>query len=91
MVVFLFINIMFYIYIIKSQQTGQFYIGQTNNLTDRILRHQSNRNRWTKGKGPWELLFSQSFATRKEAMAMEKLKSWKNPEFLIRWIEEQGT
>ncbi|WP_052324559.1 GIY-YIG nuclease family protein [Haliscomenobacter hydrossis] len=59
---------MFHTYIIQSTSSGVLYIGQTNNLPDRILRHNTNRNKWTKNKGPWTLIFSRAFETRSEAM-----------------------
>ena len=67
------------------------YIGQTNNLHERIQRHNQNRNKYTKNKGPWQLIFSRSFTTRKEAVGLErKLKSFKNKNYLVNWIKEQA-
>ena len=81
---------MFYTYIIQSTTSGILYIGQTNNLQDRLSRHNANRNKWTKNKGPWVLIFSKSFESRAEAMKLEThLKSFKNPQFLLQWIEKQ--
>jgi putative endonuclease len=73
---------MFYTYVIQSQRDGSLYIGQTNNLSDRLIRHNTDRNKWTKGKGPWELIFSKSFSSRAEAVGLErKLKGFKNKTF----------
>jgi putative endonuclease len=70
----------YYTYILESQSTGKLYIGQTNNLSDRLERHNSGRNKYTKGKGPWILLYSVTFETRAEAVTLEgQLKSWKSP------------
>ena len=81
---------MFYTYVIQSTSSGVLYVGQTNNLSDRILRHNTNRNKWTKNKGPWTLIFSRAFETRSEAMVLEvKLKAFKNREYLFKWIEQQ--
>jgi putative endonuclease len=83
--------LMFHTYVIQSTTSGVLYIGQTNNLHDRIHRHNTNRNKWTKNKGPWILIFSQAFESRAEAMALEtKLKSFKNREYLLVWIEQQN-
>ncbi len=40
----------FFVYIIQSS-SGKCYIGQTNNLADRLNRHNSNRSNYTKNKG----------------------------------------
>ena len=67
------------------------YIGQTANLKDRLLRHNQNRNKFTKNKGPWKLLFAKSFDTRDEAVSLElKLKKLKNKTFILRWIDQQN-
>ena len=55
------------------------YMGSTNNIEERIKRHNAGRNKFTKNKGPWKLLFSKSFLTRSEAIQLElELKKWKN-------------
>ncbi|MBD3225303.1 MAG: hypothetical protein GF313_11270 [Caldithrix sp.] len=67
------------------------YIGQTHNLSDRLNRHNQNRNKYTAGKGPWKLLYYQSFATRREAIGLEAyLKGFKNKTYLLQWIAEKG-
>ena len=68
----------FYIYILKSN-LGFHYIGQTSNLLDRLNRHNSNRSKYTKNKGVWELAASYEVPTRAEAVQLEsKLKKFKN-------------
>lgn len=57
------------------------YIGQTENLERRLQRHNgslaSNSNSYTKiNKGPWQIVYTEKFNTRKEAINREKyLKS----------------
>ncbi|MEZ4885234.1 MAG: GIY-YIG nuclease family protein [Chitinophagales bacterium] len=81
----------FYTYILQSQTTSQLYIGQTNNLEDRLKRHNGNRNKATKGKGPCNVIFSKEFETRSEAMRLErKLKSYKNKDYILQWIDKQN-
>ena len=59
------------------------YIGHTNNLDDRLERHNNNREKSTKNKGPWALIHSEKFKTRAEAMKREKeMKSGKGREWL---------
>lgn len=82
---------MYWTYIIASQTSGKLYIGQTNNLADRLRRHNENRNKWTRGKGPWELVYTKGHPTRSEAVALERrLKSYKNKAYLMEWIRNQG-
>ncbi|MCK4642876.1 GIY-YIG nuclease family protein [bacterium] len=66
----------FYIYIIQSSSTGRFYIGSTNNLDDRLNRHNNNRSKATKNRGPRKLVHSEKYDTRSEAVKREvELKS----------------
>jgi putative endonuclease len=62
---------MFYTYIIQYQTNGKYYTGSTNDLEDRIKRHQHNLNKATKGTGPWILVFHESFHSRSEAVKRE--------------------
>ena len=66
---------MYCIYILKNSK-NQTYIGHTQNLNDRLKRHNSNRERYTKNKGPFEIIHKEVYNTRAEAMKREKeLKS----------------
>ena len=81
----------FYTYVLQSEKNSQLYIGQTNDLEDRIKRHNENRNLATKGKGPWKILFSKQFETRVEAVELEsKLKSWKSRIRVLEFIARQA-
>ena len=62
---------MFFTYIIQSHVNGRDYTGSTANLNDRLKRHQEDRSKATKGKGPWKLVYSDSFRTRSEAIKRE--------------------
>jgi putative endonuclease len=79
---------MFYSYVLKNQQNGKIYIGQTCNLDERLKRHNGIlKNRSTsytsKNKGIWEIIYNEFFETRKEAVKREKeLKSYKGREFI---------
>lgn len=81
---------MFFIYIIESEVNGSYYIGQTDNLEERIKRHNQHRNRSTKSKAPWKLLHYQVYDTRSEAVKVETyLKSLKKRSLVQKWIEDQ--
>ena len=70
-------------YILKSQSTGRFYVGHTENLTKRIFEHNNNRTPSIKNRGPWELFYSEAFETRSEAAQRERqIKSMKSRHFI---------
>ena len=77
-----------YVYVIRSVSSGRFYTGQTNNLENRFFAHNNGLSPYTKGKGPWILVYSEEFDSRSEAMIREKfLKTGKGREFLKGEIE----
>ena len=61
----------YYTYILRSKTTGKYYCGQTNNLSERMIRHNSGRNKYTKHGIPWEFISSFKFSSRGEAVALE--------------------
>ena len=73
---------MFYTYILENQN-GTFYIGQTNNISDRLSRHNANKIKSTRNKGFWKLVYKKEFEIRSSAMHHEKyLKSLKNRKYI---------
>jgi putative endonuclease len=82
---------MYYAYVLRSSSSGQFYIGQTRDLDKRVKRHNNNRVRSTKNKGPWQLIGYIEVTNRSEAMEMErKLKGMKKRSQVKKWLERHG-
>ena len=63
--------VMFYSYILKSLVTGTHYYGSTEDLDRRLNDHNSGKVRYTKGKRPWSMIYSESYPTRSEAYRRE--------------------
>ncbi len=55
-----------WVYILKSQSTGRFYCGQTNQLAARLEQHNDPTNDLAKTtkrfKGPWTLVWGDNSA-----------------------------
>ena len=82
---FIFRDVMFYVYLLKSQVDDSFYIGQTNNLETRLNYHNKGRSQYTKTKIPWIMIAHKAFQTRSEAMMEEKrLKNLKNRQAVLK-------
>ncbi len=80
----------YYVYILRSQKSGKTYVGQTSNLEQRLQAHNTGMSPYTKGRGPWEIVFFEEFKTRSEAMQREKyFKTGKGRTF-IKEILEKG-
>jgi predicted GIY-YIG superfamily endonuclease len=67
----------FWVYILRCRD-GSYYTGHTDNLEKRVAEHQTGLcEGYTARRLPVELVFSQEFASRVEAMGMEqRIKGW---------------
>jgi putative endonuclease len=80
----------FYVYILQSEKDGSFYFGQTNNLDDRLKRHNSGSEKYTSKKTPWRLFWYIKVDSRAEAMKLEKkLKNLKSTKRMMEFIDKQ--
>ena len=73
-------------YIIYSKTINKFYVGHTHNLDLRILRHNSGWGRFSKRGIPWELVYSEKFETKTEAMKRENEIKKKKSRKYIEWL-----
>jgi len=62
----------FYVYIIQSELDGSYYIGSTQDLDERLKRHNQGRSKYTKPKRPWKLTYCEEFFDRSSAMKREQ-------------------
>jgi putative endonuclease len=44
------------VYVLQSV-AGRFYIGVAADVAKRLAQHNAGSSRWTKGKGPWRLVW----------------------------------
>lgn len=60
-----------YVYIVECSD-GTFYTGWTNNLEKRIKMHSNGTGaKYTKGRGPVKLVYSEVFEDKRSAMKRE--------------------
>ncbi|MBA6152648.1 GIY-YIG nuclease family protein [Gelidibacter maritimus] len=60
------------VYILYSQKRSRYYVGQTDNIESRLLRHNKSLVASTKTGVPWDLVFTQTVNSRSEALILEK-------------------
>ena len=81
----------YFVYILYSDSIQSFYKGQTNDISQRILRHNSGYEKYTQKGIPWILIWAKNFETRSEAVILEtKLKNMSKAKlriFLLRYHE----
>lgn len=79
---------MYYLYILKSESTGRFYVGQTVNLEDRLFRHNSRKSIATRSGLPWTLIFKKDYQSRSDAIIAEKwIKRMKSKDIIQQIID----
>ena len=72
---------LYYVYMLKTIDgfREKSYVGYTNNLQERIKKHNSNKGAKSTRGYKWKLIFKKKFLSRSEAMIFEyKLKKDRN-------------
>ena len=62
----------YYVYVLRSEKDGSYYIGHTSDPEERLKRHSERRSGYTRNKAPWKLIYKEAFSTRSEAMQRER-------------------
>jgi len=62
---------MFYVYILHSETSGQYDIGQSKYRGKRCRQHCREKQYWTGCADDWREVFCQKVETRKEARTLE--------------------
>jgi len=74
---------MYKVYAIKSMNRNYIYVGLTNNLEERLKRHNTGANKTTSPYAPFSLIFVENCEDRIHARLREKyFKSGVGKEFL---------
>ena len=55
---------MHYVYVLKDKETNELYYGYTNNLKQRISKHNKERN--------WELIYYEAYKAESDARNRER-------------------
>ena len=70
-------------YILFSEKCNQYYVGSTQNLDDRINRHNTGRSNFTKRGIPWILAYQKQYNSKSEAYQAELyIKSQKSRKYI---------
>lgn len=79
---------MYYVYILKSRKDDTHYVGYTYDIVKRLKEHNSGKSRYTSGHTPYDVIYSESFATLKEAKSREiQFKRTKNVQIFLEKIK----
>ncbi|MCF8284286.1 MAG: GIY-YIG nuclease family protein [Sphingobacteriales bacterium] len=62
----------YFVYILKSTNSVDYYKGFTENPENRLIQHNSDECKTTVRKGPWEMVYLKEFATKRDALIEER-------------------
>jgi putative endonuclease len=80
---------MFAVYAVYNQEREKIYIGQTQNLEERLKMHNDHAlgGYTSHFSGTWIVIYKEDVLTRQEALVREKqLKSFRGREFIRKHI-----
>ena len=63
---------MYYVYILKNSETGEFYTGFSEDLKTRLKSHREKTVKTTKGKGEYKLIWYCAFKAKSQALDFER-------------------
>jgi putative endonuclease len=75
---------MYTVYVLYSVSFNKIYMGYSSDISSRLDAHNHPKNHgWTKRYQPWELLYSEEYSDKQQAMKREKeLKSYQGRLFI---------
>lgn len=78
---------MFYTYILYSKTIDKFYIGASENPSERLKKHKNKHSGYTSQTSDWEIVFLKKFDSKNEAFTFErKIKQWKSRKMIRKLI-----
>ena len=58
------------VYVLENRD-NRFYVGVTDDVVRRVGQHNSGQSQWTKGRGPWSVVWQSQELTLTEARKLE--------------------
>jgi len=69
---------MFIVYIIQSDKSSRYYIGHTQNISERLKRHNRSGVKSTKYGIPWKVVYTEKHKNKSDAFKREmQIKGFK--------------
>ena len=65
-------NKYYYVYVLISEKDGNFYVGYTDDLKDRLNKHNNGEVQSTKNRTPLKLVYYEACLNRQDAIKREK-------------------
>jgi len=79
-----------FVYILKSQDKGGFYIGSTSDIKRRLKQHSNGHTQTSRNMGVTDLMLVQEYDSLETARKVERnIKKLKRKDYIQKMIEEK--
>ncbi len=75
-----------YVYILYSKTKDKYYVGQSDDLKERLLSHNSGKSPYTSIASDWELVYFEEHETRTASRKRENEIKRKKSRKYIEWL-----
>jgi putative endonuclease len=58
------------VYVLENRE-GRFYTGLTDDVARRVEQHNDDESRWTRGRGPWRVVWQSAELSLTDARKLE--------------------
>jgi len=80
---------MYYFYVLYSAKLDKYYYGSSDNTDKRLIKHLENHRGFTGLAKDWKLVYTEAYASRKEAVNRENAVKRKKSRKYIEWLISQ--
>ncbi len=81
----------YFVYVLRSLKDSGYYIGSTEDVSQRLRKHNQGKTRSLKHRRPLEVVYVEEFQSEADARKREKqLKSFKGGEAFKRLLSAEG-
>ena len=78
-------------YILFSEKLNKYYIGSTSDINRRIEDHNRGKEKFTRTRTPWQIVYSEQFEILADARKRElQIKKQKSRKYIERLIAKAG-
>jgi putative endonuclease len=74
------------VYIPQSEKDNSFYVGEAPDAEERLIFHNQKKQRYTKTRMPWKLVYKKQYPNKHEALLREREITKKKSRKYIQWL-----
>ena len=80
---------MHFVYILYSESRDKYYVGSCEDVSKRLVKHNTNHSGFTGKTGDWVIKWTEEHIDKSSALKREKqIKAWKSIKMIEKLINE---